>query len=128
MLFSNAERPRTQLSTFWNAKGMFSWIYYIETNISFFLFFLFFLLISTIQQTPAIFRVIVQWIGNPVILVGVILLLVFGVILLKEELVQNRVLFQARYNMFTAYCLLTLNDERQNEKIKCLSKQVSSIS
>jgi hypothetical protein len=109
---------------------MFGWqffICYIETNISFFVSSVSFCS-QQFQQTPAIFRVIVQWIGNPVILVGVILLLVFGVILLKEELVQNRVLFQARYNMFTAYCLLTLNDEKQHEKIKCLSKQVSSIS
>ncbi|KAH7298936.1 hypothetical protein KP509_25G065300 [Ceratopteris richardii] len=77
-----------------------------------------------IEGTPTLFRVILQWLGNPVILIGLLLLLSFGLIVLREKLVQNQFLFQARYKMFTTCCLLTLNHTGEHEKIRLLSKKV----
>ncbi|MCO5557092.1 hypothetical protein L7F22_010648 [Adiantum nelumboides] len=77
-----------------------------------------------IEETPTLFRVILQWLGNPAILMGLILLLIFVLILLREKLVQTQFSFQARYKMFTTCCLLTLKQSAEQEKIRLLSKQV----
>lgn len=76
------------------------------------------------QDTPTLFRVFLQWLGNPAVLMGVILLLIFGLILMREKLVQTSFSFQARYNMFTTCCLLSLKQDGEQEKIRLLSKQV----
>ncbi|BBN18409.1 hypothetical protein Mp_8g02240 [Marchantia polymorpha subsp. ruderalis] len=47
-------------------------------------------LTSYIQKAPSGLWLTVQWLTNPAVLLGVILLLVFGVVLLQSKLVQSR--------------------------------------